>query len=55
MTYAIVGFIVLVLNIFAIVKCIQSGASAGAKTLWIILILLLPIVGMILYFLLGPK
>jgi hypothetical protein len=49
------GFIVLVLNVWAIVRTVQSKASTGSKVLWIILILLLPVVGFILWLLLGPK
>ena len=49
------GLVVLVLDIYAIVKIVGSGASTGAKVLWILLILLLPVVGFILWLLLGPS
>jgi hypothetical protein len=49
------GFIVLVLNVWAIVRTVQSRAGTGTKVLWIILILLLPVLGFILWLLLGPK
>lgn len=49
------GFILLALDIWAIVRVIQSNAGAGVKTLWILLILFLPILGLILWALLGPK
>ena len=52
--HPIVWLVVTVLDIIAIVKVLQSGADAGTKLLWIILIILLPLLGMILYFLLGP-
>jgi Phospholipase_D-nuclease N-terminal len=48
------GLIILALDIYAIVKIVGSGASTGAKVLWILLILVLPIVGFILWLLLGP-
>lgn len=51
----ILGLIILALDIWAIIKVFGSGASTGAKVLWILLILLLPVVGLILWFLLGPK
>lgn len=51
----ILGLIVLILDIWAIVKVVQSGASTGAKVLWILLIIVLPIVGLIIWLLLGPK
>ena len=52
---ALLGLAVLVLDIVAIVDCLKSSASTGKKLLWILLILILPVVGMILYFLLGKK
>jgi hypothetical protein len=52
---SLIGLIILVLDIIAIVSIIQSGMSNGKKILWILLVLFLPVVGMILYFLLGKK
>ena len=52
--FSFFGGLVLVLDIFALVKLLQSGASANEKILWVLLIVLLPLVGMVLYFLLGP-
>ena len=51
----ILGFAVLILDIIAIVDCVKSAASTGTKLLWILLILILPVLGMILYFVLGKK
>lgn len=56
MEYAgIGGFILLVLNIWAIVSIIGSGATTGSKVLWIILVLVLPLVGFIAWFFIGPR
>lgn len=49
------GLLILIADVYAIVKTVQSPASTGTKVLWIVLILLLPILGLILWFLLGPK
>ena len=49
------GLIVLILDIYAIVKILGSGAGTGAKVLWVLIVLLLPILGVILWFLFGPK
>lgn len=49
------GLLLLIANIWAIVKTVQSGASTGAKVLWIVLILLLPLLGFIIWLLFGPK
>jgi hypothetical protein len=49
------GFIVLVLDIIAIVDVLKSPMDTGKKALWIILVLILPVVGMVLYFVIGKK
>lgn len=51
----VLGLIILVLDIWAIINVIGSGASTGAKVLWIFIILLLPLIGLILWFFMGPK
>jgi hypothetical protein len=53
MTYSIIGIIVLILDIIAIVEVLKSNRDVASKLLWILLILLLPLVGMIIYFLIG--
>lgn len=56
MEYAgIGGFIVLVLNIWAIVSIIGSGASTGSKVLWTLLVLVLPVIGFIIWLITGPR
>ncbi|ADJ27458.1 PLD nuclease N-terminal domain-containing protein [Nitrosococcus watsonii] len=49
------GLLLLIADVWAILNIFQSGASTGAKTLWIVLVLILPLVGFILWFLLGPR
>lgn len=51
----LLGLVILAFNIYAIVKTVQSGASTGAKVLWILIILVLPVIGLILWLLMGPK
>ena len=51
----ILSLIILVLDILAIVDCVKSNKTGGKKALWIILILVLPIVGLVLYYLVGKK
>lgn len=51
----ILGLIILILDIWAIVKIIGSSAGTGAKVIWIIVILVLPLLGLILWLLFGPK
>ena len=52
--HPVLWLLVTVLDIIAIVSILKSGADTGTKLLWIILVILLPVLGMILYFLMGP-
>ncbi len=49
------GLIILILDILAIIKVMSSGTSTGGKLLWTLIIVLLPVVGLIIWFLAGPK
>jgi Phospholipase_D-nuclease N-terminal len=49
------GLIVLVADVWAIVNIFQSSADTGRKVLWTVLVILLPVLGFILWFFLGPK
>ncbi len=49
------GLIILALDIWAIIKILQSGRSTGSKAVWIIVILLLPVLGLLLWLLFGRR
>lgn len=49
------GLLLLIADVWAIVNVFQSRASTGGKVVWIVLILILPILGLIIWFLFGPK
>ena len=51
--FGLLGLVVLALDIIAIVDVAKGSGDIGMKILWIVLILVLPLLGMILYFLLG--
>lgn len=51
----IFGLIILIADIWAIINIVQSGATTGMKVLWVIIIIVLPLIGLILWFLMGPK
>jgi hypothetical protein len=51
----ILGLIHLILTVYAFVKIIQSDAGTGSKVIWTVVILLLPVLGLILWLLFGPK
>jgi hypothetical protein len=52
--FSLIGLVILILDIIALVSLLQSGADTATKILWALLIILLPALGMILYFLMGP-
>ena len=55
MEYGLIGLVVLVLDVIAILGIVQSGLSTGMKIVWVIIVLALPVIGMILWFLIGAK
>lgn len=53
--YGISGIVILILDIFAIVHVLQSGLPPANKLIWVLLILVLPVLGLILWLLLGSR
>jgi succinate dehydrogenase/fumarate reductase cytochrome b subunit len=53
--HGIIGLLVLVGDVWAILNIAQSRESTGAKALWIVLVLVLPILGLLLWYFAGPK
>ncbi|MCX5787954.1 MAG: PLDc N-terminal domain-containing protein [Elusimicrobia bacterium] len=51
----LLGLVILVLDILAIIECLKSAKPTIQKALWIIVILVLPLVGLILYYFFGRK
>lgn len=49
------GLLVLAADIWAILNISQSAATNGKKLLWILLVLLLPVLGVIIWFFAGPR
>jgi hypothetical protein len=52
-TLSLVGAVILLLDIFAIVSVLLGSSAVMRKLFWIAVILILPIAGMALYFLIG--
>ncbi|MDG1463079.1 MAG: PLDc N-terminal domain-containing protein [Gammaproteobacteria bacterium] len=48
------GILVLFADIYAILKIFQSGATTSMKAIWILALLLLPLLGFIAWFFVGP-
>jgi len=51
----LLGLIVLILDVVAIVDAVKSSMEQNKKILWIVLIIVLPLIGMALYFMIGKK
>ena len=51
---SLLGLAILVLDVVAVVSLLRSRADTTTRVLWILLIVLLPLLGMLLYFLAGP-
>jgi hypothetical protein len=52
----IIGLLILIADIWAIVNIIKApAASTGAKVLWILLILFLPVIGLVIWLVAGPR
>ena len=49
------GLLILILDVWAIVNVIGSAAGNGRKVFWVVVILMLPVLGFILWLLLGPR
>lgn len=51
----ILGILHLIVAIWAILNILGSGASTGAKILWTLFVLIFPLIGLIVWFFVGPK
>jgi hypothetical protein len=49
------GLLLLVANVYAIVKTVQSNATTGAKVAWIVGILIFPLLGFVIWLFFGPR
>ncbi|WP_394558737.1 PLDc N-terminal domain-containing protein [Aquipseudomonas alcaligenes] len=52
---SLVSLAILALDIWAIINVIKSSAETGKKVLWVLLIILLPVIGLIIWALMGPR
>lgn len=55
MEYGLFGLIVLIADIYAIYQVLTSGSSTGAKVVWTLAILILPILGFLAWLIFGPR
>ena len=49
------GLLILAADVWAILNIFQSSSTTGSKALWIILVLVLPLVGVVIWYFAGPR
>ena len=52
--YGLIGLIELLLTIWALIAILRSGAPTGEKLIWVLVVILLPLIGFVLWYLMGP-
>ena len=55
MINSIIGVLILVAEVWAILNIGQSRESTGSKALWVVLVLVLPVIGLLIWYFAGPK
>lgn len=48
------SLIILILDVFAILMIMQSASKSIEKLIWVLLVLFLPLIGFIVWYLAGP-
>ncbi len=51
---SIFALLLLLSAVFAILKITKSRETTGIKILWVVLILILPVIGLLAWFFIGP-
>jgi succinate dehydrogenase/fumarate reductase cytochrome b subunit len=53
--HGILGLLILIGDVWAIINIFQAPVSNETKLLWTLVVILLPLLGLILWFFLGPR
>jgi len=51
----ILGILILIGDVWALINILQSSVGNDKKLLWVVVVVLLPLLGLILWYFLGPK
>lgn len=51
----ILGLIIVVLDIYAMLQVLGSSENGGKKLIWVLLIWILPLLGLLIWYVAGPK
>jgi hypothetical protein len=52
---SILGVLILIGDIWALMNILQSSVGNDKKLLWVVVVVLLPVIGLILWFFMGPR
>lgn len=52
--FGILGLVHLAIWVYAVIQIFNSSARTGEKVLWIIIVAVLPLIGIIAWYFLGP-
>jgi succinate dehydrogenase/fumarate reductase cytochrome b subunit len=55
MINGLLGLLILIADVWAILNIVQSRESNGTKAIWIVVIVLLPVLGLLIWYFAGPK
>jgi hypothetical protein len=51
----LLSILILVADVYAVIQIAQTKETTGSKALWIVLILVLPVIGLAIWWFAGPK
>ncbi|MDB3936075.1 PLDc N-terminal domain-containing protein [Granulosicoccus sp.] len=49
------SLVIFVLDVYAIIRIVNSSATTGMKVVWVLIVAVVPVVGFIAWYLAGPK
>jgi hypothetical protein len=52
---SILGVLILIGDIWALMNILQSSVGNDKKLLWVVVVVLLPVIGLILWLFMGPR
>ena len=52
---SILGILILIGDIWALISILQSSVGNDKKLLWVVVVVLLPLIGLILWLIMGPR
>lgn len=55
MLNTLIGIVIFALDVWAIAMIISSNAETTHKVLWVLLVVLLPLIGLLIWYFAGPR